>query len=377
MALRTPPSWLQNGTHPADNDRLTTTGVIWKSQGVADYGSMRVSQTGTPSMAVSVAAGHALINGTETANQGLYIAYNDAATTVAITTANPSQPRIDRVVVRVQDSFYSGATNAVSFAVIAGTPAGSPVPPAAPANSLTLALVLVGAGVTSISNANITDSRVTAQFSEHEFTAQATAANTLVVNGIASQTGKAIKVNDSTGTQKFAVAVDGTLTFQDGTTQTTAAAGGVTTVSGGNGITVTGTTSVSVAINTSVTADLTTAQTLVNKTLSSPFINLGINPQTGTTYTTVLADNGKLVTLTNASPIALTIPLNASVNYPVGAQINIVQYGAGQVTVSGAGGVTVVSTGASASAPKLRAQYSTATLIQTSTDNWLVVGDIS
>jgi hypothetical protein len=377
MALRTPPSWLQNGTHPADNDRLTTTGAIWKSQGVADYGSMKVSQSATPAMSVSVAAGHALINGTEVSNQGLYIAYNDAATTVAIATADPSQPRIDRVVVRVQDSYYSGATNAVSFAVVTGTPAGSPVPPSAPANSLTLAYVAVAANATSITNANITDTRVTAQFSEHEFTAQNTAANTIVVNGIALQTGKAIKVNDSTGTQKFAVSVDGTLTFQDGTTQTTAAAGGVTTVNGGTGITVTGTTSVSVAIDTSVTADLTTAQTLANKTLTSPKINLAINTQTGTTYTTVLNDNGSLVTLSNASAIALTIPLNSSVNYPVGAQINITQLGAGQVTVQGAGGVTVVSTGATASAPKLRAQYSSATLIQTSTNNWLVVGDIS
>ena len=328
-------------------------------------------------MAVSIAAGHVLINGTETANQGLYVAFNDAATTVAIATADPSQPRIDRVVVKVQDSFYSGATNAVSFAVVTGTPAGSPVAPAAPANSLTLALVAVAAGATSIVNANITDSRVTAQFSEHEFTAQATAANTITVNGVAAQTGKAFKVNDSTGTQKFAVAVDGTLTFQDGTTQTTAAAGGVTTVNGGTGITVTGTTSVSVAINTAVTADLTTAQTLANKTLTSPLINLGINAQTGTTYTTVLADNGKLVTLTNAAAIAVTIPLNSSVNYPVGAQINMVQMGAGQVTVSGAGGVTIVSTGATAATPKTRAQYSTLTCVQTSTDNWLVMGDIS
>lgn len=377
MALRTPPSWLQNGTHPADNDRLTTTGVIWKSQGVADYGAMKVSQSATPAMSVSVAAGHALINGTEVSNQGLYIAYNDAAATVAIATADPSQARIDRVVVKVQDSYYSGASNQVVYAVVTGTPAGSPVPPAAPANSLTLAYVAVAANATSIVNANITDTRTTAQFSEHEFTSQATAANTLVVNGIASQTGKAIRVNDSTGTQKFAVAVDGTLTFQDGTTQTTAAAGGVTTVNGGTGITVTGTTSVSVAIDTTVTADLTTAQTLASKTLTSPKINVGINAQSGTTYTTVLNDNGSLVTLSNAAAIAVTIPLNASVNYPVGAQINMAQTGAGQVTVSGASGVTIVSTGATAATPKTRAQYSTLTAVQTSTDNWLVMGDIS
>jgi hypothetical protein len=141
-----------------------------------------------------------------------------------------------------------------------------------------------------------------------------------------------------------------------------------------------------------VTADLTTAQTLTNKTLTSPTINgatiatstltspkinLGINAQTGTTYTTVLDDNGKLVTQTNASAIATTIPLNSSVAYPIGAQINIAQMGAGQVTISGASGVTIASTGATATAPKLRAQYSTATAVQTSTDTWLVMGDIS
>jgi hypothetical protein len=105
--------------------------------------------------------------------------------------------------------------------------------------------------------------------------------------------------------------------------------------------------------------------------------NLPINAQSGTTYTTVLSDNGSLITQTNGSAIATTIALNSSVNYPVGAQITFAQLGAGQVTISGAGGVTVVSTGATASTPKLRAQYSTATAIQTSTNNWLVVGDIS
>jgi hypothetical protein len=159
--------------------------------------------------------------------------------------------------------------------------------------------------------------------------------------------------------------------------------------------------SVTLSIDTAVTADLTTAQTLTNKTISaasntltgvatltgtetltnktltSPLINLGINAQTGTTYTTVLADNGKLTTLTNGSSIAVTIPPNSSVAYPVGAQINMAQLDVGQVTVSGGVGVTVVSTGATASAPKARARYSTLTAVQTSTDNWLIMGDIS
>jgi hypothetical protein len=164
MALRTPPSWLQNGSHPAENDRLTTTGILWKSQGVADYGSMKVSQSGTPAMTVSVATGHALIAGTQTSNQGFYIAYNDAATTVAIATASPTLPRIDRIVVTVQDSFYGGtANNQVLFQALTGTPNASPVAPAVPDNSISLATIAVAANQTTVVNGNITDTRTTAE----------------------------------------------------------------------------------------------------------------------------------------------------------------------------------------------------------------------
>lgn len=336
MALRTPPSWLQNGSHPAENDRLTTTGILWKSQGVADYGSMVVAQSATPGMSVQIAAGHALIGGTQTANQGFYIAFNDGATTVAIATANPTNPRIDRIVVAVQDAFYGGtANNQVIFQAVTGTPASSPVAPAAPANSLTLAYVAVGAGVTSITNANITDLRPTAQLSEHAFTSSSGATNTLTINGVTSQTGKALRVNDNTGTQKFAVAVDGTVTFPDGSTQITAA-------------------------------------------VYDP--NLTINNQTGTTYTVLAGDAQKLITLNNASAITLTIASNATQALPVGTQVTVSQFGAGQVTIVGASSpnaVTIRSTGATSTQPQTRAQYSTATLIQTATDNWLVVGDIA
>jgi hypothetical protein len=336
MALRTPPSWLQNGSHPAENDRLTTTGILWKSQGISDYGSMKVSQSATPAMSVSVAAGHALIAGTQTSNQGFYIAYNDAAATVAVATASPTLPRIDRIVVTVQDSFYGGtANNQVIYQSLTGTPNASPVAPATPANSISLATITVAANQTTVVNGDIIDTRTTAQLSENAFTSQATAANTLTINGIAAQTGKALKINDSTGTQKFAVGVDGTLTFQDGSTQTTAA-----------------------------TYDP----------------NLTINAQTGTTYTVVAGDAQKLITLSNASAITLTIASNATQALPVGTQVTISQFGAGQVTVVGASSpaaVTIRSTGATSTSPVTRAQYSTATLIQTSTDNWLVVGDIS
>jgi hypothetical protein len=105
-----------------------------------------------------------------------------------------------------------------------------------------------------------------------------------------------------------------------------------------------------------------------------------LNAQTGATYTFVLADaDNKLVTASNASAQTYSIPTNANVAYPVGAQINIIAIGAGQVTINAvtSGTTTVLSNGASAAAPKLRVQYSSATCIKVATDTWYVIGDIA
>lgn len=111
-------------------------------------------------MSVNVAAGEAYVPGSESGGQGVYFCINDATKNLAISTApGTGQSRIDLVVARVQDSFYSGASDVWALAVIAGTPSASPSAPAAPANSITLAQVLVGANVTSITSGNITDKR--------------------------------------------------------------------------------------------------------------------------------------------------------------------------------------------------------------------------
>ena len=98
---------------------------------------------------------------------------------------------------------------------------------------------------------------------------------------------------------------------------------------------------------------------------------LTLNAQTGTTYTFVLTDSAKFVTLSNGAAIALSIPTNASVAFPTGTQVNIVQLGAGQVTVGGAG-VTIRSQGTKL---KLNGQYSAATCIKIGTNEWVLVGN--
>ena len=333
MALRTPPSWLQNGSHPAENDRLTTQ-ALWATTGIINSSSLAVTQNSPVGMSVIIAGGWAAIVGTTQANMGTYVGYNDAATVVAITTANPTNPRIDLICMTVQDAYYTGASNNVIFQVVAGTPAGSPVVPSVPANSIALAEVAVAAGALSITTGNITDRRV------------------LVTTNI-PETGDISAVVAGTG------------------------------LSGG------GTSgSVTLAINTAVTADLTTAQTLTNKTLTaptvtngtfttptltSPLIDIGINPKTAA-YTTIASDDGKLITMTSSSTANVTL---AAGLYNAGSQITIARMGTGAVSIVGDTGVTVVSTGATASAPALRATYSTATAVLLSTNSWLIMGDIS
>lgn len=93
-----------------------------------------------------------------------------------------------------------------------------------------------------------------------------------------------------------------------------------------------------------------------------------INPQTGTTYTLVNGDAGKLVTLTNSS--AITVTVDTSTALTAGQRIDLAQLGSGQVTIS-ASGVTINGT----PGLKTRTQYSVATLICTATDTYLLVGD--
>ena len=122
-----------------------------------------------------------------------------------------------------------------------------------------------------------------------------------------------------------------------------------------------------------------TTDTLTNKTLTSPTINtpkitIDFNAQTGTSYSLVASDQDKLVTLSNAAAITLTVPPSV---FSAGQLVNIQQIGAGQVTLAAGVGVTITSTGATSAAPKLRAQFSAATVVCTAANTFTVIGDLS
>jgi hypothetical protein len=107
---------------------------------------------------------------------------------------------------------------------------------------------------------------------------------------------------------------------------------------------------------------------------SAELDNLTLNAQTGTTYTLVLTDANKFITLSNASAITLTVPPNSSVAFETGDQVNLMQLGAGQVTITAGSGVTIRSAG---SKLKTNAQYAVATLVKIDTDTWVAVGNLA
>ena len=102
--------------------------------------------------------------------------------------------------------------------------------------------------------------------------------------------------------------------------------------------------------------------------LSAPLL---INAQTGTTYTFVLTDGGKLVTASNGSAQTYTVPPNSSVAFPTGTTITIIGIGAGKVTLAQGSGVTINSKD---SEKAIDGQHASVTIIKTATDTWQLIG---
>jgi hypothetical protein len=139
-------------------------------------------------------------------------------------------------------------------------------------------------------------------------------------------------------------------------TWVTDAAGDITGVTAGTGLTGGG---------TSGTVTLSFDYAVGNQAIE--------NAQTAS-YTLVLTDAGKMVTMTVGSANNLTVPPNSSVAFPINTRIDLIQYGAGQTTIVAGAGVTIFSSG---SKLKLTGQYSGASLWKKASDTWVLVGDIA
>jgi hypothetical protein len=120
-----------------------------------------------------------------------------------------------------------------------------------------------------------------------------------------------------------------------------------------------------------LTADST--QTLGIKWATPVTADLTINAKTAN-YSLVAGDVNKLITMSSASTTTLTVPNGV---FTTGQQINVQRLGAGAVQIRSDGTTVLTSTGATSTAPDLRAQFSAATIICTSSNNFTVIGDLS
>lgn len=167
MAIQTPPNGglFENSKTSAQVVRQIDAATHFP--GVVRFGMLQVTQNSTANMSVNVGAGEAFVPGTQVSNvsghtfntQGIYFCLNDSTVNLTVTAADPTNPRIDLVVLQVIDTQYSGASDGAQLAVVTGTPAASPVAPSAPSNSITLARISVPANATSITSGDITDER--------------------------------------------------------------------------------------------------------------------------------------------------------------------------------------------------------------------------
>ncbi len=132
----------------ADYATASARGPLWTDQ----RDSLLVAQhAGTPDMSVDVSVGSALVD--------VCFYWSDAVATLAVTAAHATLNRIDRVILRLDNT-----NQTVRLAVKAGTPGASPVPPALvtdrlPYFEIPLAQIYVGATVTQILDTNLTDER--------------------------------------------------------------------------------------------------------------------------------------------------------------------------------------------------------------------------
>jgi hypothetical protein len=97
------------------------------------------------------------------------------------------------------------------------------------------------------------------------------------------------------------------------------------------------------------------------------------DPET-TAYTLQAANVNQWVTMSSGSSQTITVPPSV---FTTGQVVYVQRIGSGAVPIAQGAGVTITSNGATSSAPTLRAQFSSASILCTGSNTFTVVGDIA
>ena len=89
-------------------------------------------------------------------------------------------------------------------------------------------------------------------------------------------------------------------------------------------------------------------------------------------YTVAAGDESKLIELNGT--FTVSVPTDATYNFTIGTQINLLNIGTGVITVAAVTPGTTTLNGTPGL--KLRAQWSSATLIKRAANTWVLVGDL-
>lgn len=131
-------------------------GVVPSSSFNSTYYDLVVAQTGSASLSLLVYPGTGVVS---RAANAVYQAYNSAVRTVTVANADPTNPRLDAIVLRVEDTALGDGALRGQIQVITGVPGAVPALPAIPAGSIILFSARVNALATTITNAQLTDLR--------------------------------------------------------------------------------------------------------------------------------------------------------------------------------------------------------------------------
>lgn len=134
------------GVDPITHRRIIK--AKWANKGVITG----LTVSGRTDLRYNVSAGCAVVSRSD--SDGFAEAYWEGGTTDAVASGNASNPRIDLVWIKANDSQQGDADNRVHVGVTQGTPSASPNAPSAPAGCLPLMEMRVPAGASSTQSAS-------------------------------------------------------------------------------------------------------------------------------------------------------------------------------------------------------------------------------